>query len=119
VRTIGTKRAETLEERVGAANVLHREQAGLFALENLRAELVPDEVAHLAAEERRESDRQAHPPDVDLDTRAADRHRAGEGEEARDHEQGVTGEQEPDEQAGLCEHDEAHSEQRERAEALD
>jgi hypothetical protein len=39
--------------------------------------------------------------------------------QAGDHEQGVAGKQEADEQAGLGENDEAHAEEGERAEPLD
>jgi hypothetical protein len=99
--------AEALEERVGALDVLDAEEAGLLLLEDRRATLVADVIPHLTAEERGEPDEQRHPPDAHPED-AVRRIRLRVRQQAGDDQQSVAGKKEPDQQAGLGEHDEAH-----------
>src|SRR5690606_10910436 len=85
---------EALEELVSALYVRDAEDPGFFALEDFRASLMANQVPHFTAEERREADSEAHPPDVEFD-------HPGEGQHAGDEEQGVAREEESDKQAGL------------------
>ncbi|CAI7662541.1 unnamed protein product [Penicillium discolor] len=100
--------AEALEERVGALDVLLAEQARFLAFEHRGAALVPDDVAELAPDERREGDEQGDDPDVHAEDVAR------VGQQARDDEQRVTGQEEADQQTGLGEDDEADHEERPR-----
>src|SRR5690606_12888689 len=59
--------AEPLEEAVRAADVLDAEQPRLFAFEDPRSGAMADDVPDFATEECRDRDREAHPPDVELD----------------------------------------------------
>lgn len=105
--------AVALEERVRALDVLSTEQPRFLAFEHRGAAPMSDEVPDFAARERGQGDEGAHDPDVD----AEDVVRVGE--KARDDEERVTGEQEPDEQARLGEDDEADDGERPRPRRAD
>ena len=105
-------RAEALEERIGALDVLDREQPGFLAFENRRPGLVADEIPDFTTDKCGDGNREADEPDVEADARI-------EREEPRDEQQCVAGQDEPDQQRGLGEHDEADHEQRPRARRRD
>jgi len=109
--------AELGEEGIGALDVRTAEHPALLAFEDLRPEPVADQVAHLSSEKGREADREADPDDRDVDRRRSGG--GGKREESGDDEEGIAGEQESDEQAGLGEDDEAHSDERVGPEPLD
>ena len=102
--------AEAIEELVRALDIFHAEKTGLFALEDARANLVADQIAKFAAQERGDDDGDHDDPDGNGDD-------AGEGEKTRKEQQSVTGKEEPDQEAGLSENDCADDNERPKAHA--
>lgn len=104
-------RSVLLEELVGLLDVLLLEETGVRPLEEGRPHLAAEEIADLVTDDRRQGDQETDEPQGVL--QVSGRHQKSCGEQ-----QGVTGQEEADEQSGLGEHDEQESGQPEGVEQI-
>ena len=100
-----------LEEFMRFLDVFLLEQARVGALEQRGPHLAAEEIAHLVAEDRGQQDEPAHRPQRRMER--IRRHQQPRGEQ-----QGVTRQEEADQQAGLREDDDQDADQAERGDQI-